>query len=719
MATIEFQIRQDTFVDIIRAELVRVQVPGAVVDQLISTGKQLLNQELLIERIEFPEITVVDSTPSISSDKLPLGTVNLFVRVKIDVYLTTYANAKAAGHLGIPATLPPQETTAWIRFELTHGKQLFYAVVDSTQDGFNFSGTIPLQIPMPLDVTFWQTAIFNRDGVVAIRIGTDVEDTTTGRDAFLNWWGGNRLGSAVWGAFISGDVFSHELDHLVYGAAQSFTSTSKDPKINIDSHDSRWATRQHFAEADLDLVAVDAGLFDTDVSFEISVRSQPQSTSPTAIKFNTRVEWDAPDEVNDALSGMARNVFGDQTEVGSGDDFVEFTVTKYLNNVYAPSFSMSITNSWVDDSGLVILGNATARPRPTADWIVTNPHWRIGGDCHSKTVGIRFEPASVLLVGSDPYLELRLLEAISSPMLFWDPTETRSRLGIQPITCEVALTPSGRLLGDVPDGIPVSAFLYTNVGVRWVDFGLVPVRPVEDEKELLRLTINLISQCMAISDRWGMGVMNWKWLVDPPDLRVDFGYKPVQEWLLMGSGMQEGKTVELFAVNADGQRRALGAVRVKGGALLLHNIITEFKETLEIRTESGLSSQAPRVMRRWIVPTQVVPVSKSVGTFTLNGPQLSVSYRDGSSENLSLENKANTKREGMHVSEQQNINSPAELKVDMAEDSHHFYMRSSPHSILKSSGSIALVGGRNIILGVAGRFQPALDPVAPTIPSAT
>jgi hypothetical protein len=65
--------------------------------------------------------------------------------------------------------------------------------------------------------------------------------------------------------------------------------------------------------------------------------------------------------------------------------------------------------------------------------------------------------------------------------------------------------PTGRL----PSGTRTSVYLHTDCGYRWVDLGVIPVRP---EQPSLRETLALTSVCAAKSNSWNGGVKGYKWL---------------------------------------------------------------------------------------------------------------------------------------------------------------------------------------------------------------
>lgn len=100
MAIIEFQFREGLFFDIIRAEIVRIPLPSELIEALAELGTKLAGEELLVERVDCPDVVVVSEAPDFG----PAPKGKLLVRAKITLFLTTHAKARLAGHLVPPTT---------------------------------------------------------------------------------------------------------------------------------------------------------------------------------------------------------------------------------------------------------------------------------------------------------------------------------------------------------------------------------------------------------------------------------------------------------------------------------------------------------------------------------------------------------------------------------------------------------------------------------------
>lgn len=642
MAILEAQFREDIFLDIIRAATLRIPIPSDLIDNIAAIGLVLAGEKVLVERNECLEAEIVTATLTLRT--VPRGA--LYVRIVIRTFLTTYTNAKSAGHLNPPATLPPIDTTVWMRFALNRNKVIDYTVVDSDR-AFEASGTLSLELPLPLDFVAFNTAILAGDGVVAVRMGTSKEDLEN-PDAFLGWWAGNRLGSAQWGAFIGGDVFAHAIATQLNRVAEQASATSSSPEIKPTQYATgAWLRPQRLAIASVNMNAIDAGPFG-DVPFRIEVATTITPHLNTAVQLDTHIQWLATDtfadlglavsqnKLNAALADHMPGMIEDQKQIAKTDNSVSYRTTRYFYLPNSRIFTGEIDTVLVDDSGLVILGTLRVRPRPDATWHARLPYWTFDGDCHSKSVRQALSPPAVQVIGTDPYVDIYLMEnpPKSSPLQLWDAYDERSMPGSNPVTLDVTLRPALRLLGDVPGGIVTSAWLYTNLGVRWIDFGTIPLKPEVNEKEIFVRTVDLISQCMAISDRWGMGVMNLGWLVDPPEL-LDPS-RALREWAIAAQKINETDQVELAALGRNGQRRPLGNLPVMGGVLVASGIITRSDETLELRTGAPMSGPMPRVMQRWISARQVIPVERPPMAFALDGALLYVLHDNRSLKIISL-----------------------------------------------------------------------------------
>jgi hypothetical protein len=165
-----------------------------------------------------------------------------------------------------------------------------------------------------------------------------------------------------------------------------------------------------------------------------------------------------------------------------------------------------------------------------------------------------------------------------------------------------------------PDGATSSAFLDTNLGVRWVDLGAVPAKPAPVSNDPVKLESQAISQCMAISDLWGMGVMNLGWIPDPPD--YELGLDPLREWTIVADGIIDLERIELAVIGPNAARR-LASPPVEGGTLYMQ-VVTDAQETLQIRSGVRLLSAPPQVLQRWIVPWMAIPVEPGIVPLALS-----------------------------------------------------------------------------------------------------
>ena len=721
MAIIEVQFREDVFFDVIKAEIVRTQVPSSVIDEIANIGKVFLGEEFLIEQIECIDVNFATSAPGM--DSVPVG--ELLLLINLTIHLTTFTNARSAGHLAAPAATP-YPVKIWMRLSVTPQKVLNYQVVASDPNGFATSGSLSLATDLLSNISVRARAILANDGAVIIRFGNrsmDEEKILVG--------GINRLGASQWGIFIDGELFAQELAKQLNDAVDPVVTASQSPKLEIKQRaDGAWFLPQRFAAASVELNAIDALPLGFDVPFRIEAKTEIQPYLDTALNLTTRIQWIAEDvltdiglgfaqdQINDAIANNLRRAPDDQKEIARGDNFIEYRTIRYLDAPHSRTFSGKIVDIQLDDSGLAIMGLLQVRPMPSAAWSLTPPSWTLSGNCNSRSCKQQLNSPEVHLVGSDPYVELRQLRpAKVDPERFWVSDEHRSRYGAVPVALNIELKPSPSLLGEVRTGVTLSAYLYTNLGVRWVNFGIVPPKPVVSERKIMACTIELISQCMAISDLWGMGIMNPDWLVDPPDWMIDFGFPPLQEWFISGKEINEVNDVELFVIGPDGNRQLLGSASIVAG-MLLHRVVTDANETIELRTGVPMAGPAPQIMHRWIAPWLAVPTDGTVNSFVLNEGILRTLHDDGSFRDFQIvDHSAEIIR---HSGTAKELGCPIkmddEIKASINIDLRNPYMlgnrqkQSSESALhaLENLSSVAVLHHDKIILGIAGRFEPVV-----------
>ncbi|HKD66516.1 MAG TPA: hypothetical protein VKB84_06715 [Candidatus Binataceae bacterium] len=152
----------------------------------------------------------------------------------------------------------------------------------------------------------------------------------------------------------------------------------------------------------------------------------------------------------------------------------------------------------------------------------------------------------------------------------------------------------------------------------------MPPRP-DPPGDAVKITLLMVSECMAISDRWGMGIMNLGWLVDPPGL--DLHARPLREWTISASDLAGIGQIDLTAIGPNGER-ALPALTVTHGAVF-GQAITDADETLQLKTRGPVTVPPPDIAQRWIVPWTSVPAAPGVTPLAFLDGVLYVADRDG------------------------------------------------------------------------------------------
>jgi hypothetical protein len=273
----------------------------------------------------------------------------------------------------------------------------------------------------------------------------------------------------------------------------------------------------------------------------------------------------------------------------------------------------------------------------------------------------------------------------------WTSERRLSLPGASPVTLDVLFRRTNAPLSGA-----TWVYLYTNVGVRAVNFGAIPPKPPVSERDLLARTFALISQCMAISDRWGMGVLNLRWLVDPPP--DDYGLPPVIEWAIAIDEVTEVEAVDIVAVASDGSRRELGRVPVQDGHVVAQ-VVTGAGETLEISTGVEMAGPAPRVSGRWVTPWSAVEIGDDVRAVTVDRGVVGVMHDDGRAEVL---------QPALHRDARQPA-APAMVEALESRIARGLDATARAHNL--GASTVAVYDRGRLLLGVAGAFVPAV--VAP------
>jgi hypothetical protein len=530
-----------------------------------------------------------------------------------------------------------------------------------------------------------QAAIVAQANVIAIRLGTRADDNLLAVDPATF----NRLGGNQWGQFVAGQAFAELVASALNKAVDDIVSS--DPNIELLDHATgAWLLPQRLAIASANINAVDALPLDIDekVRIEASATISPKPLGAVDVLWgfdlDARVQWIADDVLTDIGLGVIQNKVNEKVaeklsdppsgfqETERADDHVSYRASNYMDAPHGDAFTCHVGDVHVDDSGLVVLGSMTFPAPPSAMFTADLPVWGFDGDCNTRNVRQALKPGQVHVVGTDPRVAVYLrAEPKVEPAGTWNSERRLSLPGASPVTLDVVFRRTNAALSGA-----TWVYLYTNVGVRAVNFGAIPPKPPVSEREILARTFDLISQCMAISDRWGMGVLNLRWLVDPPP--DDYGLPPVIEWAIAIDDVTEVEAVDIVAVASDGSRRELGRVPVQDGHVVAQ-VVTTAGETLEISTGVAMAGPAPRVSGRWVTPWSAVEIGD-----------------DGRAEVL---------EPALHRDARQPA-TPAMVDALESRISRSLEATARAHNL--GASTVAVYDRGRLLLGVAGAFVPAV-----------
>ncbi len=607
MPAIEIQFRESVFFNIIAAQVVRTDVTGVLLEKL-PPGK-------LIERIEAGAISWA------SGNEVLFGDDELALKVPLTIHITDLAAARLAGSLQPPATLPVP-AQVWLRLQGAPPSELrwFIQRVELANQSVPLLAS-PRTIRLgDLGISIIDIRLAAGDGVVAIRFITPSGGSHLGAVS-------NRLGNASWGQFIEGQVFADTLAEEMNSAADGAAAGSSDPEIVVSSRATgHWDATSRTAYASVGLVAVDALPADIDVPVAVYASTAIELDQVLGrLVLKTRISWAAhdiitvgsgglitvvEDEVSDAILGKLKPPPG-QEEVDRGDRYVVYRSLRPLIEPVTNLFKASVDLLVSMSDGVGGTGPVTVYPPPVAFFTLENQHWESHVDCTARQWKTLFHPPAVHILGPDRFYSLQFRgNPTVDPLDAWTPMVSWSGLleaGNQIAHVTFDIPP----FGVKPVGSRSSGFIVTNLGVRWVDLGTVPARPAAPA-DPVGIQAYVISTCMAISDRWGMGVINLDWLVDPPDL--DLGMPPLREWTIAAFDVDTDR-LDLVARGPLGER-PLAVVPIRRGSVVAQ-VITDATETLQVRSGARTASPAPQVMQRWIVPWASATVDEDAHTLAL------------------------------------------------------------------------------------------------------
>lgn len=717
MAIIEIQFREDIFFDILRAQIVRVDIPRAFFPEL--------GPDRLIERIEPGQVGIADL-----ADPFVAGVRDgeVLFRIAFLLHHTSFAAARTAGSLKSPAT---QQIACvfWIKIAGSAPSTLLWTLAGASISG-QFRPVPPLGDKFLLGnagLTVHDLQANAGDGVVALRLGTRAGDILLGTVV-------NRLGGADWGHFVEGQVFADQLAETMNAAVQDAANGSSDPVLEIESFATGfWSDSIPLvpglvslpvpwgAFAEVRIVAVDAiPVLNTDVPVRIIASTQiAPDTGLLKLVLRTSINWFAHDFIT-VGSGGAITVVEDkvsktmlsklkappgQKEVEHGDKYIVYRSSIDMIQPKTSLFTTTIQKAAIDANGLRATGALAVFPAPSANFNLDAQRWVSGIDCTSRSLKTEFHPPMVHIFCPDRFFVLKIRNyPIVDPPEFWIPTFGFTGVGTGIEVRDIEFQPPFPMK---PAGATSSAYLDTNLGVRWVDLGTVPAKPTVSN-DPIKIASQVISECMAISDRWGMGVLNLGWLVDPPD--YDLGLASLREWTIAADGIVDLDRIELAAVGPRGERR-LASLTVEGGAVFAQ-VVTDADETLQVRSGVRLLSAPPQVLQRWIVPWSAMPVEPGTVPLALSDGALWVA--DGGKlarielpGNLHMNSALDTALKIRRVN-------PADTPLQLAarlKRSHDGGM-ALPRTVSRSR-IVAVLHRGDIVLGMAGPLIQATEAAKP------
>ena len=333
----------------------------------------------------------------------------------------------------------------------------------------------------------------------------------------------NRLGGADWGQLVAGQVFADALAVQLGEALDGAAKASSDPKIEIDTRPSaHWSSVPPRAHSDAEITAVEAILGTINVPIRIYATTELfPNASLGHVELRITVHWYAhdfvtmasggaidwvEDDVSDAILEQFQTPPKDLEEVERDREHIVFRQRLPLSPLKLPLVWTTITAAAVDGTGLSATGAMTVAPPPVGFFTLEPPHWTSGIDCGSRSYKITFHPPAVHLVSSDRTFNQQFRAAVVEPTGLWIPTitwaaATASAPQVMSIVFEGPHQPT-----QPPTGSGSSAYINTNLGVRWVDFGNVPPKPPMPA-DPVATQVEVYNTCLLLTDRWGRGVL--------------------------------------------------------------------------------------------------------------------------------------------------------------------------------------------------------------------
>jgi len=595
MAIIEVQFEKGSFLEILKANFSRQEIPRGLFADLAP--------DRILEKIE-----IVDAV-DITDEQERVGKLTL--KINFLQHHTTFTDAENAGSLKPPAT---QQLPCEITFDLsltgdgnTPPDPRLQVWTKSLKLGSNNQPVLAASIVSFGNVGFdiANFMLVSSADIVAFRFSTKQED-------FLEGPVSNKLEGLNWGFFAEGNLFADQLSDTINSVVEASVAGSSDPVLEFTERASpNWVANPPHAFSKVEINAVDAIPLGFDVSVEVTARTHfnvPQP--PNGLEAITTISWEAQgffsnfgvvkDKVNDAIKEELAAP-GELKEIERGEDFVKYSAFSLLFVPRSDLFTATITQASVAGDGLHVLGTISVAGLPSVSFYLADARWVNRLDCKTKNLHTRFSGPVLHVNAEVRSFQIKIDPAILvKPPGTWNPRVESTNKGIGVHTVEVIFELP---VGATPvAGLESSAFITGNMGVRWVDLGKIPKIP---ETSFVTKKAFAISQCMAISDRWGMGIFNLDWLVDPPF--DSYGFPPLREWTVIAAGLPNEGRIQFNAVGPAGTRN-LGFANLQDGALFAQ-VVTDADETLQVEGHVRSGTDTPQVYQRWISPIAELPLT--------------------------------------------------------------------------------------------------------------
>ena len=626
MAIVELQFKKQAFLDFFKAEINRRRLPFPTLN--FFAFPQL--QGKLLEQIECTNCTAEATSGE--------GLVTIQTGLSIH-YHDSLASVRAAGSLQRAVTRT-QPVTLAVTLSIAFVPQPGAAPRAQLQAAAQFGFFPPSIFPMSLsnEVTFRSGAVEASESILAIRLGTDPGDPVSAPIT-------DRTGNHDWSQLVPGQMMANQLARALDASLQSVLSDdielTRDPAgAWVPFGPALGVLQPPCAIASAEITAIDKCIFDIDISVDLGLVTT-FAASGNSLTTTLTMTWDADSTLCDVvgtllltpIGGIAIHEIAEDeasqmilgtavapdrfTKIGDTDSSITYQTKGVLTG---PMPSCVVTNTEVNAEGMLVRGRLEIQRLPLGlTGEATTPVSGLDINCSRRSVSVVFRPAQVYLrniglEGGAPRL--------FSPGVLFDPADAWVAVSMTgntwfDLVLKFADPPGGRL----PVGTATSVIISTDCGVRWVDMGIIPhdhAPPTAGD------FARMISQCMAISDPWGYGVMNLDWLVDPPDLL--YGFDPLRQWVIGARELPRGTVLDFVAVGPRGEERVLG--RMEGQVNAMAELTTTAKESLQIRTNGSIDAPAPIVFQRWMVPFASVPLEGMPEALAAAGNAIGIRHHD-------------------------------------------------------------------------------------------